>query len=391
MTLLAPLPARTGRWVADPGFGVYVHIPFCAHRCHYCDFNTYEGLDDLHGRYVEALVRAIHGAAAAAREVTSIFMGGGTPTLLPAVELRRVFDALRDTMPIASDAEITVEANPETVDEAHFGELLDAGVNRVSIGVQSLAPHVLRGLGRTHSAQRALDAVDDATRAGFTDVNIDLIYGSPWETDNDWRATLQQAVDAEPTHVSAYALTVESETPLATFVSTGRVPDVDPDIQAARHAIADAVLGAAGFARYEISNWALPDHACAHNVLYWCAGDYLAFGAGAHGHADGRRYWQVRLPRDYIAAVERRGSTIDGEEQLGGDARSGEALALGLRLASGIDLVGFAERFGPRALAERGDAIARLTDLGLLARAGDRLHLTERGTMLANEVQSQLL
>ncbi|MDQ4065932.1 MAG: radical SAM family heme chaperone HemW [Actinomycetota bacterium] len=391
MTMLATRPTKEGRWTADPGFGIYVHVPFCAHRCHYCDFNTYEGLDELHGRYVDALVSDIRRADPSPRAVTSIFFGGGTPTLLPARQLGRVLDAVRGRLALAADAEVTVEANPETVDEAYFDALLHAGVDRVSIGVQSLVPHVLRGLGRTHPAERALAAVAAAQRAGFTDVNVDLIYGSPWESETDWRDTLERALAAEPTHVSAYALTVESGTPLHTFVATGRVPDVDPDIQAERHGIAAALLAEAGYARYEISNWAQPGRACAHNVLYWCAGDYLAFGAGAHGHMDGHRYWHVRLPREYIAAVEARASTIAGDELLDRDARAGEALALGLRLTTGIDVESFRARFGEDPVDRRGLAIARLMDLGLLVRDGGHLRITERGTMLASEVQGQVL
>ena len=391
MSTLAPQPTRAGRWVADPGFGVYVHIPFCAHRCHYCDFNTYEGLGELHTRYVDALVADIRRSGAAQSGATSIFFGGGTPTLLPVQELARIITALRDHVGMSSEAEVTVEANPETVDEAYFAALLRAGINRVSIGVQSLVPHVLRGLGRTHSAERALDAVHAAKRAGFADVNIDLIYGSPWESDADWRETLERAVMVEPTHISAYALTVESGTPLATFVATGRVPDVDPDIQAERHGIADALLGAAGFARYEISNWARPGHACAHNVLYWCGGEYLAFGAGAHGHIGGRRYWHLRLPRHYIDAVETGATTVGGSEELDDETRAGEALALGLRLTGGIDIDAFSARFGSYHLERRAPAIARLIEVGLLERSDGHLRITTRGTMLANEVQAQLL
>ena len=391
MSMLAPQPTRTGSWVADPGFGVYVHIPFCVHRCHYCDFNTYEGLGELHTRYVDALVADIQRSVASQGGVTSMFFGGGTPTLLPVQELARVIAALRDHVGMSSETEVTVEANPETVDEVYFAALLGAGVNRVSIGVQSLVPHVLRGLGRTHSAERALEAVDAAKSAGFTDVNIDLIYGSPWESETDWRVTLERAVTVEPTHISAYALTVESGTPLATFVATGRVPDVDPDIQAERHGIADAMLDAAGFARYEVSNWARPGHACAHNVLYWCGGEYLAFGAGAHGHIGGRRYWHVRLPRDYIDAVETGATTIAGSEELDDETRAGEALALGLRLTGGIDIDAFGARFGSDHLERRAPAIERLIDVGLLERSDGHLRITQRGTMLANEVHAQLL
>lgn len=391
MSVTAAPPRRTGDWLVDPGFGVYVHIPFCAHRCHYCDFNTYEGQDALHGPYVDALIADIHRSAAATRPATSVFFGGGTPTLLPARDLAQILDVVRATVGIAPDAEITVEANPETVDEGYFEALLIAGFNRVSIGVQSLAPNVLAALGRTHSATRALDAIAAAHRAGFTDVNADLIYGSPWEQDGDWQRSLEGVIAAEPEHVSAYALTVETGTPLATMVNTGRVLDVDPDVQADRHGVADAFLGAAGYERYEISNWARPGHACAHNLVYWSAGDYLGFGAGAHGHLDGVRYWNTRLPRGFIAAANVGETTRAGEESLDADTRAGEALMLGLRLTSGIDLAAFAKRFRTVALGTRRSTIETLVTRGLLELSENRLWLTARGTLLANEVQAEVL
>ena len=387
---LAPASTRMGNWTVDPGFGVYVHIPFCTHRCHYCDFNTYEGQESLHDAYVDALVEDIL-RTPPGPPATSVFLGGGTPTLLAPQQLSRILRAVETTSGIAPGAEITVEANPETVDERTFEGLLGAGFNRVSIGIQSLVPKVLLGLGRTHSVERALDAIAAARRAGVADVNTDLIYGSPWETDDDWRYSLQRVIEAAPDHVSAYALTVEEGTPLATYVATGRVPDVDPDLQAVRHQVASDLLGLAGYERYEVSNWAKPGRASAHNVLYWCAGDYLGFGAGAHGHIEGRRYWTTRLPRDFIIAVRDGGPTIAGEELLEPDVRAGEALMLGLRLASGVDLLGYGTRFGHAALDRRSDALHGLEQAGLVERSDGQVRMTERGTLLGNEVGSSLL
>lgn len=392
-------PGRDGRWLVEPGLGVYIHIPFCLHRCHYCDFNTYEGREALHGPYVEAVIADIRRSprtqratgCAVAGPATSVFFGGGTPTLLPAGDLARILDAVAEVIGIAAGAEVTVEANPETVDERYLSALLEAGFNRVSIGVQSLREHVLAGLGRTHDAGAALGALEAARRAGFPDVNADLIYGSPWERPEDWTASLHDVIEAGPDHVSAYALTIEEATPLGTLVATGRVPDVDPDIQAERHAQAERELGAAGFFRYEVSNWARPGHASAHNVLYWSAGDYLAFGAGAHGHVGGRRWWATRLPRDFIEAARCGLPTEAGAEVLDAEARAGEALMLGLRLAGGIDVAGFNRRFGAAALDRRAAAIEELVSVGLLVAEPGRLRLAREATLVANEVLCRLL
>ena len=389
--LLAPVADRSGRWVADPGFGVYIHIPFCRHRCHYCDFNTYEGQDDQHAAYVDALVAEIMRWPGESRPATSVFFGGGTPTLLSPEQLGRVLDAVRVRVRLAPDAEVTIEANPETVDVASLIALRESGFNRISIGVQSLVPKVLLGLGRTHPPEVALAAIAAARAAGFEDINADLIYGSPWETDADWATSLSGVVDSGVDHISAYALTVEEGTPLATLVRTGRLADVDPDVQAERHAVAERELSAAGFERYEVSNWAQSGRASRHNVLYWCAGDYLGFGAGAHAHLQGERWWTTRLPRDFIDAVSSDGSTVDGSERLEADARAGEALMLGLRLRSGILLEDFATRFGSDAIATREATFVELEDKGLLERASGRLRLTERGTLLANDALCRLL
>lgn len=383
--------ARTGCWTADPGFGVYVHIPFCKHRCHYCDFNTYEGQEELHPYYIDALEGAIRRCRPSARPATSIFFGGGTPTLLPAAQLGRILRALAEAVGVASGAEVTIEANPETVDEAKFAALRGAGFNRVSIGVQSLAPGVLSRLGRTHSAERALAAICAARSAGFDEVNADLIYGSPWESASDWTMSLEGVVAAHPEHISAYALTVEEGTPLHTLVASGRAPDIDPDIQAERHEMASDVLGSAGYERYEVSNWARFGHASQHNVLYWSAGDYLGLGAGAHGHVAGRRYWNERLPREFIARVSAGAPTESGSETLDPDQRAGEAMMLGLRLASGVQLDEFALRFGEAWLLARSGELARLEAAGALESTGGWLRLSDRETLLANDILCRLL
>ena len=386
----AALPVSDGAWRAEPGYGVYVHVPFCRHRCHYCDFNTYEGLDALHEPYVAALEREIATSDSHPGPATSVFFGGGTPTLLKPGRLGRIVDAIRGAIGIAPGAEVTVEANPETVDEQTFAELLEAGFNRFSVGVQSLAPHVLERLGRTHSAETALGALAAARRAGALDVNADLIFGSPWEAPADWLRSLEGIVAAETAHVSAYALTIEEGTPLATLVATGREPTVDPDVQAERHEVATEVLGEAGFERYEVSNWARPGKASRHNVLYWSGGDYAGFGAGAHGHRAGRRYWKVRLSRDFIAAATSGRSTEAGSERLEDAERAREAMTLGLRLRSGIHEESFYARW-PAALPAMEPVASDLCAAGWLTRADGWLRLTPRGTFVANDILCRFL
>jgi oxygen-independent coproporphyrinogen-3 oxidase len=382
---------RDGRWTADPGYGVYVHIPFCRHRCHYCDFNTYEAQDDLHDAYMHALIRDIERSQPRGGPATSIFFGGGTPTLMEPKLLGATLDAIRCSIGIDPHAEVTIEANPETVDERRFEALLAAGFDRVSIGIQSLVPHVLKGLGRTHDAATGLAAIRAARNAGFGDVNADLIYGSPWESPADWRASLEGLIEQEPDHISAYALTVEEGTPLGTLVKTGRVADVDPDVQADRHGLASALLEAAGYERYEISNWSRPGRASRHNVLYWSGGDYAGFGAGAHGHLSGRRSWTIRLPRNFIEAVEEGRSVEAGHEVLDPAARGAEALMLGLRLRSGVEMNRFAATFGPEILDSRRREIEDLEALGLVRTVDGWLRLDDSATMICNEVLSRLL
>lgn len=344
-------------------FGVYVHVPFCAERCDYCAFATWTDRAHLMESYVEACVAEV--VAADLPPATSVFFGGGTPSLLPAPLLLR----LQGTIAVAEGAEVTVECNPETVTLSSMQAYLGGGVTRLSFGVQSMVPHVLAGLGRAHDPASVVRAVSWAREAGFDTWNVDLIYGGAGESVDDWRRTLDAVVALEPPHVSAYALTVEAGTPLAR--DPARHPDDDD--QAEKYALADAALAAAGLRSYEISNWARPGHECRHNLLYWRQGDYRGIGCAAHSHVDGRRWWNVRTPERYIAAA----SKTAGEELLDDEERRVEALQLSLRTRDGVP-AGALDVEGLDGLVEPADEAGRV-------------RLTVRGRLLANEVAVRLL
>jgi len=380
------------------GVGLYVHVPFCAHRCHYCDFNTYAGMDDLIPAYVAALRADLRRVATAGPQdvapsgaetdgewplFASIFVGGGTPTLLPANDLAGVLRLARDVLPVAPDAEVTVEANPESVTVEGMATLVAAGVNRVSMGAQSFAPHVLDFLGRWHDSEAPLRAVEAARSAGVARVSLDLIYGVPTETDADWRRSLDVALAAGTDHVSAYALTVEPNTEYGARVRRGAAPAPDDDVQATRMAVADRRLTAAGFSRYEVSNWARPGQQCRHNLTYWRSGNWLGVGAGAHGHWSGRRWWSLRAPGRYADVALSGASTTSGEEVLDAATRRTERLWLGLRTAEGV----------ARADVEPVDAaeVKRLVGAGLLADDRDRLRLEPGGWAVADDITLRLL
>lgn len=379
--------------------GLYLHVPFCAHRCHYCDFNTYAGLDDLMPRYVAALradLRAIAAAGPGAvappssaleapgwPEFGSVFVGGGTPTMLDPADLAGILRLAQDVLPIAPGAEVTVEANPETVTAEYLARIVDAGVNRLSMGAQSFSPHVLAALGRRHDPERPLRALADARAAGIRRVNLDLIYGTPGETGADWGASLRTVVDAGVEHVSAYALTVEPATEYAARIRAGLAAPPDEDVQAERMAVTDRVLSMAGLRRYELSNWARPGAQCRHNLVYWRGGDWLGVGAGAHGHWRGRRWWSLRSPARYAGAALSGQPTRAGEEVLDEPTRRAERLMLGLRLAEGVDLA---------TVAPLDEAQLRvLTQAGLVRVDATRLRLTDAGWPLANAVTLRLL
>ncbi|MGH2705350.1 MAG: radical SAM family heme chaperone HemW [Actinomycetota bacterium] len=367
--------------------GVYVHVPFCIVRCGYCDFNAYSSMEEVRGPYVEALLREIAAAADGGR-VDTIFVGGGTPTELAPALLGRILAGLRGAFAVAPGAEITVEANPESVDASVFDTLLAAGVNRVSIGVQSLTPPVLAALGRVHSADRALEALRAALTAGFRHVNADLIFGTPGEGVEDWQRSLDGVLETGVDHLSAYALTVEEGTPLRSWVDSGRMRPPDEDDQADKYELAEDLLDASGLVRYEISNWSRPGSWCRHNVGYWAGADYLGFGAGAHSHRNGRRWWNLRSPRSYAA---RSPSVEEGSEQLDPGKRAEDAAVLGLRLAGGLDRAVFARAYGCDPLDRWGGALTELTAEGLLEITPTRVRLAPRGFLLAGRVARALI
>jgi oxygen-independent coproporphyrinogen-3 oxidase len=359
-------------------FGVYVHVPFCASRCDYCDFATWTDRDHLVDAYVDACVADLHRHADDGHPAaTSVFFGGGTPSLLPARQLVRILDAV----PRAPGAEVTVECNPDSVDAAKLAAYRAAGVDRLSFGVQSLVPHVLASLGRTHDPDGAARAVRLARDAGFARVNVDLIFGAAGETRDDWRRTLDGALALGPDHVSAYALTVEPATPLGRRVAEGLVAPPDDDDQADKYTLADVALRAAGLEWYEISSWATPGQECRHHLLYWGEGEYLGIGCAAHGHTGGRRWWNVRTPERYVERIARGEPARIGSERLDRAARAEEALVLALRT-----------RRGAPPPPDADGEVAALVGAGLLeAEPGGRVVLTLRGRLLANEVTARLL
>jgi len=373
---------------------VYVHVPFCSSRCGYCDFNTYTAteLGDTVRRdtFHEVLADEVRFAARTlgdqARPVDTVFVGGGTPTLLGAGGLAHVVEAIRAELGIDADAEVTTEANPDSVDERMLADLRAAGFTRISFGMQSTAPAVLRVLDRTHTPGASLAMARAATREGFAHVNLDLIYGTPGETDDDLRRSVEDAIAAGVDHVSAYALIVEDGTPLARRVRRGELPAPDDDVLADRYEIVDGLLEAAGLTWYEVSNWSRPGGECRHNLAYWRNADWWGVGPGAHSHVDGVRWWNLKHPSAYAERVAVGESPEAEREVLTDDERHMETVMLGLRLADGLAVT--------QLTPEAAEGVPQLVDEGLLdpASAGEgRLVLTDRGRLLADAVIRRLV
>jgi oxygen-independent coproporphyrinogen-3 oxidase len=388
-----PAPALTA--VGARGFGVYVHVPFCASRCGYCDFNTYTATELGGGGrdgYADAVLAELALAArvlgdAPPRRVDTVFVGGGTPTLLDPADLGRILEGIDATWGLAADAEITTEANPESVTPRSLQALRKAGYTRISLGMQSAAPSVLAVLDRRHTAGRAPQAVQEAREAGFDHVNLDLIYGTPGETEDDFADSLAAVLGAGVDHVSAYALIVEDGTRMAARMRRGELPYPSDDVAADRYLAAETALSGAGFSWYEVSNWATaPDAACRHNLLYWTGGDWWGLGPGAHSHVGGVRWWNVRHPSAYADRLADGASPGHGRELLTDVDRHVEDVMLRVRLRAGLPLA---------TLDEAGLAgAARAYDNGLLepdAYAAGRVVLTLRGRLLADAVVRDLL
>lgn len=369
-------------------FGVYLHVPFCLTRCGYCDFNTYTPAQ-LGGvspdRWLLALRAELELAAAKldAPTVHTVYVGGGTPSLLGGERLATLLDMVRDHFVLAPDAEVSTEANPESTWPEFFATIRAAGYTRVSLGMQSVAPRVLATLDRVHSPGRAAAAATEAIAESFTHVNLDLIYGTPGESDDDLVRSVDAAVQAGVDHVSAYALVVEHGTALARRVRRGELAAPDDDVLAHRYELVDARLSAAGFAWYEVSNWCRPGGECRHNLGYWDGGQWWGAGPGAHGYIGVTRWWNVKHPNTYAEILAGATLPVAGFEQLGADALHTEDVLLKVRLRQGLPLA----RLGA---AERERAEAVLAD-GLLDYHGDRLVLTGRGRLLADAVVRTLL
>ncbi len=373
--------------------GFYVHVPYCSARCGYCDFNTYVPGEDGHSTrqdWLAAATTEIDRAADALgsqRRVETVFVGGGTPTLLPPADLGQVLSRIDDRIGLAADAEITVEANPETLDSQVLAGLLAAGFTRISIGMQSADPQVLSVLDRQHSPGGAVRAAELASAAGFQRVSLDLIYGTPGETLSSWRDSLAAALATGVGHISAYALKVEQGTALFRRVRSGQIAAVDDDYAAAAYEIADDVLTDAGLHWYEISNWAIPGQECRHNLGYWRNADWWGIGPGAHSHLAGKRWWNERNPQVWSSALAAERDPRAGEEQLTEEQLTTELLMLGLRLPGGLS----AEQIDAVATNQEWQTTAtRLREQGLLLDA-EPLRLTRAGRLLADWVTIELL
>jgi len=382
--------------MAGESFSLYIHIPFCRVRCPYCDFNAYARLEGLIPSYVDALLREMELRAPLAAGMTAVtlYFGGGTPSLLPLGELERILRGVAHHFRLAPDVEVSLEANPGTVDLPYLQALRALGINRLSLGVQSFREGDLRFLGRDHTVEEARRACQAARRAGFTNLNLDLIYGLPHQSMEGWRATLEEALSLAPEHLSLYPLSVEERTPLHRWVERGQVPAPDPDLTAAMYEWAEGRLEAAGYEHYEISNWARPGHRCRHNLTYWHNEPYLGLGAGAHSSFLGFRFANVASPRQYIRRMEEvdpaRPSLPSGPLAellpLDPSREMAETAILALRLGEGLDGRAFQRRFGLPPEEVWGPQIRELAAAGLLDVGNGRLRLTPRGRLLANEV-----
>ena len=416
---------------ANRPLAAYVHIPFCVSKCWYCDFNSYAGLEPIFDDYVHALITEIErtaslfppyeggteggsdlegtpappgGPSGASGPLDSVYFGGGTPTVLTARQLADILDTIRRTLRIAPDCEVTVEANPGTVDDAKLSALREAGFNRLSLGVQSFDDEFLQSIGRAHTSAQALDAYAAARKAGFENVGIDLMFALPGQTVEHWRETLDTAIELNPEHVSLYELSIEEGTRFAELCADGEITLVDEDTRIEMYELAETMLGRGalllgrdlqsrpkGYEHYEVSNFALPGFRSRHNTTYWLNQPYYGFGAGATSYINGTRARRVAHARDYIAAVTSGSDAIESSETLGPRPRLGETIVLGLRMLEGVDLARVRSETGFDPLAEYAPQIDRLTHRGLIEITDTRLRVTHEGLLLLNDVAGEFV
>jgi len=373
-------------------FSVYIHIPFCTQKCFYCDFNSYAGFERLHPSYVDALILEMETFCQEneQRQISSIYFGGGTPSILDDGLLEKVLDGCRKCFEVSHRCEITVESNPETLTFSKLKNLKRMGLNRLSLGFQSLDTRLLPVLGRRHTAQKALQSFDQAKLAGFRNINLDLIYGIPGQGMISWESTLKNVLRLRPEHISVYALTLDDSTSIAKRISRQELPPVDDDLQAEMFSFAADLLKESGYGHYEISNFARPGHECHHNVGYWKNGDYLGLGAGAHSHFGRVRSFNLKDPKAYIDRIKLKGSARAGEEKLTTKDVLAETIFLGLRLMEGIDLKDLNNLFDLPLDEIYAETIEELKEEGLLE-DGAKLRLTPKGVLLSNEVFSRFV
>jgi oxygen-independent coproporphyrinogen III oxidase len=394
------LTLSTTGMVSDT-LSLYLHIPFCRHRCAYCDFNTYTGLGELQSDYAAALAAEVAqvgelGAAISAAPVSvhTVFFGGGTPSLMAPSDLSLILRNVRDYFDLEPDAEMTLEANPGTVDASYLEALRALGINRLSLGMQSAVGSELALLERSHDYATVREAIRLSRAAGFDNLSLDLIYGLPGQTLASWEESLEAALALEPDHLSLYCLTIEPGTPMQRWLQSGRIEPPDPDLAAEQYELACTRLAAAGWEHYEISNWARPGYACRHNLTYWRNQSYLGLGAGAHGHAGGYRYQIVKQPRTYLRRMEtgRPGgyplsAAVAAAHRLDDQEAMADTVITQLRLLQeGLDMADFARRFSRSLREVYGKTVDELEGWGLLREEGERLFLTERGRFLSNQV-----
>ena len=393
------------------GISLYIHIPFCKTKCPYCDFNTYQGIESLMKPYAEALSLELQlwGTSLGHPKVNTIFFGGGTPSYIPLELMDRLLSTVGESFETIRDAEITIEANPGDLDERGLTQLLKMGVNRLSIGVQSLDDGLLAMLGRRHTADEAMEAYELSRQAGFQRVNLDLMYGLPNQTVAQWEDSMTKVLELAPPHLSLYGLTLEKGTPLEKWVTEGALPQPDPDLAADMYGLARESLEGAGYTHYEISNWEMPGQRSLHNMAYWLNQSYLGVGPGAHSHLCGHRFWDVSSPRIYIQRVQEwapKGATpletldrdalesicpVADSETIGPELEMAETMFLGLRLLEGISIEEFKHNFAVNPLELYGPQIQWLREEGLLEQLDGRLRLTTKGLFLSNQVFMQFL